>query len=552
MSRTYNDSMFIKTFETEYTWLNAFMQNVSLYSKKIAIIDPETNRTWTYEELNYQANKLAQSLTNYGIKKDDVVLIALRNCPEFAFCYVGCKKAGAILLAANFNLASAELKSLINHNKPKVIIYSADIKSNIVDATKDILNPPLCILADNIEQTSIPTNHIAYECWTRDFPESNFELNFSQHIYDETVRLCTSGTSSLPKCVPINSINEVLTCHDVIMNCSLNSNDITMNMTPWFHRGGCHAAGITPMFYVGGTVVVMRRFRPNDTLKWVEQFKITFLTGAPANLNILSKFQQKNKFDISNLRGIITMGSPLLKNDCIEYINNLTPNIFNGYGSTETFWNSILHPSDLPEKAGSAGRSYFGDEIRIVKIYDDKKAEPEEEVLKDNETEGEVIIRSPAKSTYSYFEDEKNTTEKFYKGWFYTGDTGIWDSNSFITIKGRKDDMIIVSGENIYPLQIEEVLNTHPKIKDAAITSIADKIRGQAIVAYIILKENVVLTSQELADFLNNNSALSTYKKPKYFIFTNQIPYTATGKKIHSKLKQQATIDFKDGKLQKL
>ena len=122
MQRTYDDRMFIDTFEHQFTWLNGFMRNVTRYGKKLAIIDPAEDKTWTYEEFNREANRLAHALRKDGVGKNDVVMIALMNCPEFCFNYVGPRKIGAILNMANFNLSAGELALLINHNEPKVII----------------------------------------------------------------------------------------------------------------------------------------------------------------------------------------------------------------------------------------------------------------------------------------------------------------------------------------------------------------------------------------------------------------------------------------------
>lgn len=552
MDRTYNDTMFRDTFEHEYTWLNGFLRNVQRYGTRPAVIDPETHSQWTYRELNAQANAFARALLDCGIKKNDVVMIALRNCPVFAFAYAGARKAGAILLAANCGLAPGEMARLIDHNRPRIVIYSANIRSTAQEAqTLCSFKPQLFILADNIENESIPAGHCSYEEFTDGKPADEFPLNFRPHIYDEVIRLCTSGTTSLPKCVPVNDINEVLTAHDVIMHCALTSRDITLNMTPWFHRGGCHAAGPGAVFYAGGAAAVMRNFRPNHALEWISSYSVTFLIGAPASISMISKMQKKRRFDLSKLRGIIAMGAPLAKDDCIEYMQTLTPNIFNGYGTTETFWNSLLTPADLPENAGSAGVSSLDDEIRVVKLYDGKRAEPEETVPCDGTTEGEVIIKSPAKSTYAYFNGETSEAEKFYKGWMYTGDTATWNKDRFVTIKGRKDDMIIVSGENMYPAQIEEALNSHPKVKDSAVTSVPDKIRGQAVAAYIIPEENETLTVQEIASFCADSPLLSQYKRPRFFRFVTEIPMTATGKKKHSVLKQMALDDFRSGTLQK-
>ena len=122
-----------------------------------------------------------------------------------------------------------------------------------------------------------------------------------------------------------------------------------MNMTPWFHRGGLHSGGPTPTLYVGGAVVIMRTFNPKTTLRYVERYGISFLTGVPSVLTLLASRQEKHPSDISTLKGIITMGSPLEKEACIRFQKVLTPNIYNGYGTTESFWNTFLRPYDLPE-----------------------------------------------------------------------------------------------------------------------------------------------------------------------------------------------------------
>lgn len=556
MARTYDDSMFIDTFEHEYTWSNGFLRNVRRFSGRTAVLDPETGRKWSYRELNFEANRLANALKKSGIGKDDVVMGALRNSPEFAFSYTGIRKTGAIFLAANFNLASGEMALLIDHNRPKAVIFSANVAETVFQAAKICgWKPEIFVLADNIEKisfalTETPRGYISYEEFVGNAAGTEPEADFRPHIYDEVLRLCTSGTTALPKSVPVNDINEVLSAHDVIMHYPMNHLDVTLNMTPWFHRGGCHSGGVGPVFYAGGCVVVMRRFLPQRTLDLVGECGITFLMGAPANLLMLSKIQEKSPRDLSSLRGIVTMGAPLSKSDCIRFSKILTPNIFNGYGTTETFWNSFLRPCDLPDLAGSVGYSCTDDEVRVVRIFDGRKAEPDEMVARDGRSEGEIIIRSPEKTTYAYIDNEIQTREKFHKGWMYTGDTGTWDENWVVTVRGRKDDMMVVSGENIYPEQVEEVLNSCPKVRDSIVTAVPDKIRGQAVAAYVV-PEDESLTVAELCEFCANSPMLSRYKRPRYFAIIDEIPRTATGKKQHFLMKSRAEEDLRNGILRK-
>lgn len=549
--RTYDDKMFIETFEREYTWLNGFMRNVRRFGNRDALIDPLTNRKWSYTQLNKEANKLAHALRQDGVGKDDVVMSVLANCPEFCFAYIGPRKVGAIVNLANFKLSFGELALLIDHNEPKVIIYSADVAKMVNDAVNAAKHKPLkIVMADNLNEEKLPDGHCTYEEYVGTQPESDPEMDFVPHIYDEVVRMCTSGTSALPKSVPVNDINEVLSAHDVIMHYPLNCTDVSMNMTPLFHRGGSHSGGTGPMFYVGGTLVLMRSFSPRTTLQYVEKYGITFLTGSPASLEMLARIQEKTPYDLSGLRGMVTMGAPLEKAACERYMEVLSPNIVNGYGTTETYWNTVLRPFDLPQSAGSIGRSSIDDDVRLVKVYDDHKAEPDEFVDTDNETVGEVIICAPEKTTYSYYKNDEEQENKFYKGWMYTNDVGVWDENHYITINGRKDDMIICSGENIYPTQIEEALSDFEKVADSMVVAVPDKTRGNAVAAYVVPKDNS-LTVKELFEFCSQSPMLSTYKRPRWYCIVDEVPRTATGKKMHYVLKKQAVEDLKNGVLKR-
>lgn len=550
MELTYNADMFINTFEHEFTWLNGFMRNVSRFSDRNAAVNAANGQVWSYAELNSDSNKLANALKDTGLVKSDVVFVQLYNSPQFLFSQIASQKIGAIFNPANFNLSPGETAEIIEHNKPKAYIYDAEIMDTAVNALEISSHKPEVVIAVNNsnKEISVPDGHIDYEAYTAQRSTENPPIDFNPHIYDEVIRLQTSGTTGTPKGVPLNNINEVLSAHDVIMHYPLNPTDVTMNMTPWFHRGGIHSGGPTPTLYAGASLIIYRTFNPKTCLDCVEKFGITYLTGVPSVLTLLATRQEKHPADISTLKGITTMGSPLEKEACIRFQNTLTPNIFNGYGTTETFWNTFLRPYDLPDMAGTAGRSCTDDEVRLVNVYDDKKAEPDDVVPADNITEGEIIIKSPAKTTYCYINNEKATEEKFYKGWMYTGDIGTWDDKQFVTVAGRKDDMIISKGENIYPARIEEVINRHPKVNECIVTGVPDSTRGESIAAYVI-KEDDSLTVAELIEYCQESPNLSKYQVPRYYRFVNELPQTATGKKQHFKIKEQAKLDLENGLL---
>lgn len=532
-------------FESRYTWIEGFMRNVRRYGGKLAMINPDDGRQWTYTEMNEECNRLSNALIADGLQKADVIMLQLINCPEFAFGYLAAHKSHAVCCPVNFRLKPGELAFNIDDSKPMAIIFNEVNKADILEALKITKHQPKKLIVVGGASDGKVTSYADY---VRDASVKEPVFDYDYNIYDETTRLYTSGTTGFPKAVPLTSINEVLSAHDVMIHFPMSYKDVTMNTTPWFHRGGLHCAGPCPAFYAGSTIVIMGKFNAELTLKYVDQYKITFIIGVPTVLEELADNQERKGFNISTLKGIVTMGSPLERSACIRYQHVLTPNIFNGYGTTETFWNTFLRPFDLPENAGTAGASCVDDDVRVVKIYEDHRATPDELAAMDGIEVGEVIISSPAKSPYVYANNVGETDRKYANGFIYTNDLATWDKNQFITIVGRKDDMIISSGENIYPTEVEAVLNMHPKVKDCIVTSVPDKMRGQIVTAYVV-RDDMSLTPEELDNYCKESPNIANFKRPRFYRFVAQIPFNATGKKLHVKIKETALEDLKNGLL---
>ncbi|MBQ7608067.1 MAG: AMP-binding protein [Desulfovibrionaceae bacterium] len=547
MEFTYDVTAFKETFEHEFTWLSGFMRNVHRFADKRALFYPvaEGNaKSWTYAELNCAANKLGHAFQADGIKKNDVVMYMLYNSPEFVFCYIACHKIGAINSPVNYRLSSAELAAILEDSRPRVFVYDDSLAKsvrNALELSEFIPKQLICVRSQSASQSYESTCLRAreFESYIESMSSENPEPDRPPHIYDETTRLYTSGTTNRARAVPMNAINEVLSSHDVMMHFPLNSTDLTMNMTPWFHRGGLHSGGPTPTLYAGGEVVILREFSPKQCLHIVQNHKVTFLIGVPSIIALLARIQEREKADLSSLRGIVTMGSPFEKVACEKCLKLFTPNIFNGYGTTETFWNTFLRPYDLPAMAGTAGRSCTDDEVRIVHVVENGHADPDDLVAKDNTEVGEIIIKSPAKSTMCYVNNPKMTREKFHKGYHYTGDLGTWDANEFVTIVSRKDDMILCNGENIYPTQIEAVINAHPKVQECAVVGVADRLHGQCVAAYIV-PSDPSLTVDEIKRYCFGVPLLSAFKRPRFYYLVKELPHTATGKITHYVLRKKA------------
>lgn len=538
-------AIFKNNFESSFTWIEGFMRNVRRYGDQTALSCPPGGLKYSYRELNSEVNRLACALQDKGVRKGDVVMYMLHNSVQFVLCYIAPQKLGAVNCPVNYYLSAGELALNIEDSRPKVFVYESNFADVVEAALKLSSFRPEVILATG---GATPEGHTDFNDFLNQGSDREPVPDEPLNIYDECTRLYTSGTTSRPKGVPLYSINEVLSAHDVIMHFPMTHGDKTMNMTPWFHRGGLHSGGPCPTLYVGGEVVVMREFNAGLTLQYTQDYGINFLIGVPAVLNLLCRVQEQSGADLSSLKGIVTMGAPLDRESCIRFMHVLTPKIFNGYGTTETFWNTFLRPADLPEHAGSCGRACTDDDVRVVKVYPDRVAEPDETVKQDNAEIGEVIIASPAKSGMHYMGNDELTGQRFHDGFFYTGDLAVWDKDSYVTIVTRKDDMIVSSGENIYPAQVENVLMEHPDVAEACVVGLPDKLRDQVTVAYVVSR-NSSLTVKDLARFVNNHQMLAAYKRPKFYRICDSLPHTPTGKLQRAVVREQALQDFAMGLL---
>jgi len=543
----YDITQLAGVFEHHFTWTSAFERNTHRYARHAAISDPETGRSWTYSELGAVTGQLVEGLRRAGVGVGDLVGYQLMNRPEFAFLYVAAQGLRAVSSPMNFRLSPGETAHILDESKPVVFVYEREQASAVAQALEIAAHKP-AVVAGVGEGELLPGSIAFEDLLVAGAP--SFRAPADGSVWDESSRLYTSGTTGMPKAVPLTSLNETLSAHDVIMAFPLASTDKTMNMSPWFHRGGNYCAGPNPALFVGAEVVCLRRFDEGVVLSAVQESKLTYVIGAPTNLERLADEQDAHPRDLSSLRGIVTMGAPLEKAAAIRYQQTLNPRLMNGYGTTEAFWNTFLRPEDLPEFAGSAGRACIDDDVAVVHVYEDRFANPDDTVPKDGKTVGEVIMRT-VKAGYAYT-DAARTAEKFRDGWMYPGDLATWDGNEIVTIVGRKDDMLISGGENVHPVQVEEALAAHPSVADSIVTGLADEQWGEVVVAYVRLKPgHPHPDAQSLANELDAHCRadvdLADFKRPRRYAFVDELPYTATGKKQHFILKKQAAEDAAAG-----
>lgn len=536
----YDPTTYREFIEREFTYLAGFRRNTHRYADRTALHDPESGLRLSYAELGDRVDRLATGLADAGVGPGDIVVYQLYNSVEFALLYLATQACGAIGSPVNFRLAPGETAFVLDDSAPAAFVFDTALTENATAAVDLAGHRPALLAATGSQATPagvVPFGEL--------FAGTARPLPGTSSVYDETTRLYTSGTTGMPKGVPLNSMVELFSAHDVIMHFPLTPEDRTLNMTPWFHRGGLYSGGPNPAFYLGAQVVPLRAFDPNRCLDLVESEQLTFLIGAPANLSMLASAQQENPRDLSTLRGVVTMGAPLEQEACLRYQDLLCARIFNGYGTTEAFWNTFLRPDDLPGHAGSAGRACTDDDVAVVQVHGDRVATPDELVAKDNTEVGEVIVRSPKCSmTYSNSPDQREA--KFHNGWLHIGDLAVWDEQEYVTIVGRKDDMIVTGGENVHPVQVEEALNEHPGVADSLVVSVRATTWGQRVVAYVVRADDS-LTAAECERHCHEHRMLADYKRPRAYRFVDTLPLTATGKKVHYRAREQAETEYAQG-----
>ncbi|CAN5519546.1 fatty acid--CoA ligase [soil metagenome] len=548
----YDPSVLKSVFETHFTWAAAVERNTHRYASRTAITEPQTGRSWSYAELGRVTGSLVAGLAAHGVGVGDIVAYQLMNRAEFAFLYVAPQGLRAVSSPMNFRLAPAETAFILNQSKPKIFFFEAS-QSADVSAALGLAEytPPTLVAVGEVPADVAPVpGALTFDDLLVDGSRS-FTAAPGANVWDETSRLYTSGTTGMPKAVPLTSLNEMLTAHDVTMHFPLGPADRTLNMSPWFHRGGNYCAGPNTAFFVGAEVVCLPQFDPDTVLDYVEKYRLTYVVGAPTNLERLADAQEATPRDLSSLSGIVTMGAPLDRAAALRYQRVLTQRIANGYGTTEAFWNTYLRPEDLPDAAGAAGRANLDDDVAVVRVQSDRISAPEELAAKDGHEIGEVIMRT-VKSGYAYVDNPEEEAAKFRDGWMYPGDLASWDENEIITIVGRKDDMIISGGENVHPVQVEEVLAQHPDVADSIVTALADPEWGELVVAYVRPRDGRASDAQGLATaldaFCKESVSLADYKRPRRYAIVDQLPYTATGKKQHFVMKKQAAADAAAGR----
>lgn len=547
MGKGVDYSVLKEIWEKEYTITRQLYRNLQKWPDKPAIIDPLMNKTLTYRQWDEEANQFAHALLDAGLTTYDSIMGDLFNCCEWFTLYMGAAKARCIFASQNFMLPEGQVSKLMDDSEVKIFVYDAGMKDMAVKAVAMAkIKPKVCIMVGAGE---VPAGHVSFAKFIEGKPKTPPPTEQDVVQFDPTLHLYTSGTTGLPKGF---TLSHACIFFDCMMNAGLHKIDsqcVSLATNPLFHRGG-NTTGPIPMLHAGGSVVIMKAFDENLALDYIEKYKVSHMVSAPVIYERMCQRQEEKPRDVSSLRALISMGSPLDRESCLRCMKILCPGVYNGYGTADQHWVTMLKPWELPEKAGTIGLPITEDMIKLVRIDLGRKGDPNnpaDDCPKDGVTEGEIALRT-MHGCFGYLNRPEDTAKGFvFRGWQLPGDTASWDAEGYITIRGRMDDMIITGAENVHPVVVEDALKDHPGIIDTFVTGAPSKLWGESIVAYVALKDPK-LTEKDLEEFCKNHPRLARYQRPKYYKFVDvkELPFNPAGKKMHYLIKERAKKDFTD------
>ncbi|WP_148629724.1 class I adenylate-forming enzyme family protein [Bacillus sp. E214] len=487
-------------------------------TKPSSVITSFKGKETTYSDFYQKAQNLAGFFQQKGYQKEDIIALYLFNSDTFLIAYYACQLGGFSVLPINTKLAAPEVEYIMRHSEAKALIYDARLNpilekiSSTVEQFKDILETGEKNTIESVlEDHSIP------------FRQEHIDKE------DTAVIFYTSGTTGKPKGVCLSAENVRAIAEIWAQSLETTSEDRTLIVTPLFHCAASHCFSI-PTIVNGGTVIIEEAFILGQTLKAMEMEKVTIFFGVPAIYSTLLNAPNITETDLSHLR-LFTYGAAPMPYELVKRLKTYYPNVKvqNLYGQTENSPGATtLKDHYALEKIGSVGEPLPYTKVRVVS--EDGEDVPPFAV-------GEIIVKGP-QVMKGYLKNEEATRMTLRDGWLYSGDLGRLDENGLLYIVDRKKDMLIRGGENVYPVEIEEVLYQLDEILEAAVVGIPHPVYGEVPKAFIVLKEGRHLSAEHIQTYCQQN--LAKYKAPETIIFVEELPRNASGKVLKHTLRDNA------------
>jgi len=519
--------------------VDMFHRTVSRFPDKPAVIF--LDRVTTYKELDQLSDRFALWLIERGIRKADRVATMLPNCTQHLVAFYGILKAGGIAVPYNVMLKGEEAGYILKDSGAKILVAldlvypivkpeaeKLGISEVITVHVKDFSEPSANVPALLSGEKAVPEGAIDFMEVVAGREGTLPELGIDPQE-DLALLIYTSGTTGFPKGAMISHGN----LYGTVVNFSAafggRSEDLFYMLFPLFHIGG-YVVCVMPAFYVGATLVPVPMFEPGDTLRVLEKYRVTMMCAPPTAYIGLLNHPDFSKYDLSALRITSAAAAPVPTALQEEWKKRVGTYLYNGYGCTETTGNG---PGVVEmEKRKAAVEGSVGSTLGELKIVD-----PQGNTVPRG-TVGEFMHRGPGIAK-GYWNKPDKTREAFTEdGWWRSGDAGYMDDEGFVYFVERIKDLIIASGYNIAPVEVENHLFRHPDIMDAAVIGVPDDYRGETVKAYVVLKPGSVgkVSEDDVIQFCRDQMAV--YKAPKMVQFMEELPKTPSGKVLRRLLRE--------------
>ena len=494
--------------------LDFLASHAATLSDKPAVICGE--RDFDFATLSRRASRVANAFTRLGCVEGDRVAWMSFNSIEGAEIANGLRRAGLIIVPVNYRLRGAEIAYVINDSEAKVAAAGPDHVDVMADAARAVNRDVKFVGAS----ANLPPGWLSYAQLT-DEASDDFESVAGSGLGASMIY--TSGTTGNPKGAWRPHGVDIANVLQVISTFELSQSDVHLVCGPGYHSGVAFFSALHQV--LGSTVVLQPRFDAEDALDLIESHRVTTSFLAPTLLHRLVDAQKSRPRDTSSLRALILGAAPCpyaLKVRAEEVFGQV---LWEFYGATETGVNTVLRPEDQLRKPGSCGTPLPGQEIRLVRA-DGTEADVGEP--------GELMVRSTWLAEYYNRPDATRASTR--DGFFSVGDVAYRDEEGYYFICDRRVDMIISGGVNVYPAEVEAVLDAHPAVADAAVIGVPDEEWGESVKAIVALRPGQHATGEELIDFCGER--LAGYKKPRSVDFVDELPRDAAGKLLKRKIRE--------------
>jgi fatty-acyl-CoA synthase len=475
---------------------------------RIALVDVATGSRFTYAELDSRASRAARALTGpLGLRKGDRLGLLAGNRPEFLDVFFAAGKSGIVVVPLGTKLTAREVAEIARHSGMRRIAFDAENAAT----------------ARAVQAAARLEDGVALESLAR--AEAGAFVRAACGPEDLYALLYTSGTTGRPKGVRIPHRMVAFNAYDTAVCWQLRESDVTPVFTPLYHAGGL-GAFLLPVLAAGGAVVLHAAFDANEVWRTIEAEGCTVVLGVPTIFRLLMEAPGFRAASLSRLRWMISGGAPLPR-DVLEAYQARGIVLKQGYGLTEAGVNCFtMTEEESVAKAGSIGRPLMYTEARLL---DDAGREVADGAV------GELALRGPHVSQ-GYWEDGEATAAAFgADGFLRTGDLARRDADGFYFIAGRRKDMLISGGVNVYPAEIENELFAHPSVADVAVVGVPDPRWGEAGVAFVVPRA----AADPLALRAYLEERLARFKVPREFVFVDALPRTAYGKVVKAELRDR-------------